>query len=116
MGATHERRGGEIDEPVRHDGDHGHHVHVVPLRLYFGIITTLFVLTFATVWTAHMDLGPWNTIVALLIAITKATLVVLIFMHVLWSKKIVWIMLGAAIVWFLILITFTMQDYVSRTW
>ena len=97
--------------------EHGHqHVHVVPLSLYFGIILSLFVLTAATVYTASMDLGAWNTVVALLIAITKATLVVLYFMHVRWSKKLVWIMVVAAIVWFGILISFTMQDYLSRGW
>lgn len=97
-------------------GHGGHHVHVVPLRLYITVITLLFALTFLTVWTASMDLGAYNTVVALLIAITKATLVVLIFMHVLWSKKLVWIMVGSSMVWFAILIAFTMQDYLSRTW
>lgn len=99
-----------------HEHSHGHHVHVVPLRTYFTIIVALFVLTGLTVYTASMDLGMWNTTVALAIAITKATLVVLIFMHVLWSKKLVWIMVGSAIVWFSILIAFTMQDYLSRIW
>ncbi|MBI5363292.1 MAG: cytochrome C oxidase subunit IV family protein [Planctomycetes bacterium] len=94
----------------------GHHVHVVPLSLYFGIITVLFVLTAATVITAKMDLGAYNTVVALVIAITKATLVVLYFMHVRWSKKLVWIMVGSSLVWFSILIAFTMQDYLSRGW
>ncbi|MBK7876163.1 MAG: cytochrome C oxidase subunit IV family protein [Planctomycetes bacterium] len=95
-------------------GHGGHHVHVVSLKMYFTVIALLFALTFLTVWTASMDLGAYNTIVALLIAITKATLVVLIFMHVLWSKKIVWIMVGSSVVWFAILVAFTMQDYLSR--
>ena len=95
-------------------GHGGHHVHVVSLKLYFTIIALLFALTALTVWTASMDLGAYNTGVALLIAITKATLVVLIFMHVLWSKKIVWIMVGSSLVWFAILVAFTMQDYLSR--
>lgn len=103
---------GHDHSPAQSHG--GHHVHVVPLSLYFGIIFALFVLTAATVWTASMDLGAYNTVVALLIAITKATLVVLYFMHVRWSKKLVWIMVGSSVVWFAILIAFTMQDYMSR--
>lgn len=97
-------------------GHAGHHVHVVPLSLYFTIIVILFTLTGLTVWTASMDLGAYNTVVALLIAITKATLVVLYFMHVRWSKRLVWIMVGSSLVWFAILIAFTMQDYMSRGW
>jgi cytochrome c oxidase subunit IV len=100
----------------REHGHGGHHVHVVPLSLYFGIIFVLFVLTGVTVWTARMDLGAYNTLVALAIAITKATLVVLYFMHVRWSKKIVWIMVASSMLWFAILIAFTMQDYMSRSW
>mgnify|MGYP002381909615 CR=1 FL=1 len=103
-------------------GDHGHaqahgqHVHVVPLRMYFTIIALLVALTWFTVFTAHMDLGPWNTVVALTIAVTKATLVVLFFMHVFWAKKLVWVFVGASLVWFFIMIAFTMQDFVSRGW
>jgi len=97
-------------------GQHGVHVHVVPLKIYFAIILALFFLTAATVVTAKMDLGAMNTVVALTIAVTKATLVVLFFMHVWWSKKLVWVFVGASLVWFLIMIAFTMQDFVSRGW
>lgn len=105
-----------------HSHDHGHaqahgqHVHVVPLGTYFAIITALVGLTVLTVFTAKMDLGPWNTVVALTIAVTKATLVVLFFMHVFWAKKLVWVFVGASLVWFFIMIAFTMQDFMSRGW
>jgi cytochrome c oxidase subunit IV len=104
------------DQPSH--GGHGGHggVHVVPIRLYTLVIVSLFVLTWLTFWTAQKDLGAMNTVVALTIAVTKATLVVLIFMHVFWSKKLVWVFVGAAFVWFMIMIAFTMQDFMSRGW
>ena len=85
-------------------------------RLIFGQIVVLVVLTVVTVLTAKMDMGAMNTVVALTIAVAKATLVVLFFMHVWWSKKLVWVFVGASLVWFLIMIAFTMQDFVSRGW
>jgi cytochrome c oxidase subunit 4 len=97
--------------------EHGSgHVHVVPLKIYFVIITTLGLLTAATVLTAKIDMGAMNTVVALTIAVIKGTLVVLYFMHVRWSKRLVWVFVAAAFVWFMILIAFTMQDFVSRGW
>ncbi len=97
--------------------EHGaHHVHVVPVSTYLIVITSLVACTWLTVFTAKRDLGAMNTVVALTIAVVKATLVVLIFMHVFWSKKLVWVFVGAAFVWFMIMIAFTMQDFLSRGW
>ena len=58
------------------------HDHILPRSLYYGIFAVLMVLTAATVGAAFVDLGPLNIIVALTIAVVKASLVVLIFMHV----------------------------------
>ncbi len=63
-------------------------VHVVPLRIYFVIFASLMVLTAMTVAVAYYDLGPLNTIVALSIAVTKAALVILYFMHVRYSPSL----------------------------
>lgn len=104
MSSGHDQHGGE------------HHVHVVPVRTYLMVISCLVALTWLTVFTAKRDLGSMNTVVALTIAVVKATLVVLIFMHVFWSKKLVWVYVGAAFVWFMIMIAFTMQDFMSRGW
>ncbi|MBI2221155.1 MAG: cytochrome C oxidase subunit IV family protein [Acidobacteria bacterium] len=60
--------------------------HIVSPRLYYVIFITLMVLTGVTVWVAFLDLKFMNTIVALTIAVTKATLVVLFFMHVKYSE------------------------------
>ena len=62
------------------------------------------VLTAVTVWVANLDLGRWNAIVALSIAVLKATLVVLYFMHVRYSSRLTWIFVGAGFFWLGILI------------
>jgi len=90
--------------------------HVAPTRLYYGIFAALMVLTAVTVWVAFRDLGIMNTYVAMTIAVAKATLVILYFMHVRWSGRLVPILLAAGLLWLVILITLTMSDYASRGW
>ncbi|MFN2384862.1 MAG: cytochrome C oxidase subunit IV family protein [Thermoanaerobaculia bacterium] len=92
------------------------HGHVVPLRIYFAIFGTLMVLTAATVFVAFRDLGPWNTIVAMGIAVTKATLVILYFMHVRYSDRLTRIVVAAGLFWFAILIALTLSDFWTRPW
>jgi cytochrome c oxidase subunit 4 len=72
--------------------------------------------TALTVWVANYDLKQWNAIVALSIAVIKATLVVLYFMHVRYSSKLTWVFVGAGLVWLIILFAFTLSDYMTRTW
>ena len=99
--------------------------HIVPLPVYFLVFAALLVLTYVTVVVSHVDLGrpevltvrvPMNVIVALVIAITKASLVVLFFMHVKYSSRLVQIIVGSSIVWLLILLVVTVGDYISRGW
>lgn len=90
--------------------------HVVSRKIYFFIFGALMVLTAVTVWVANLDLGRWNAIVALSIAVLKATLVVLYFMHVRYSSKLTWVFVGAGIIWLIILFAFTLSDYLTRTW
>jgi cytochrome c oxidase subunit 4 len=93
-----------------------HKHHIVPLRHYFGVFAALIVLTGATYWTALMDMGPLNTPVAMLIAIVKALLVVLIFMHVKYSNKLIKTMVVASALWLAIMFGFAGQDYLTRSW
>jgi cytochrome c oxidase subunit 4 len=72
--------------------------------------------TALTVLIANYDLGRWNAIVALSIAVFKATLVVLYFMHVRYSSKLTWVFVGAGLVWLIILFSFTLSDYMTRGW
>ena len=98
-----------------HDG-HGHAPHVVPLGVYFAVFAALMLGTWLTVMAAHQDFGRYNTAVALAIAITKALLVVLFFMHVRWSTRLTWVVAASGFFWLLILFGLTMQDYMTRGW
>jgi cytochrome c oxidase subunit 4 len=90
------------------------HEHVVPPRVYLVIFAILIALTATTTAVAFLDLGRLNTVIMLTIAVTKATLVILYFMHVRYSSRLTWIVLSAGFVWLMILIAFTMSDEVTR--
>ena len=90
--------------------------HIVSPVVYVGVFLALMVLTGLTVFASTVDLGMWNTPVALLIAITKAVLVVLFFMHVKYSSRLVSLAVGAAMLWLLLLLAGLIADYVSRGW
>jgi cytochrome c oxidase subunit 4 len=93
----------------------GHSEHVVSAGLYWLIFGILICATFLTAWIATVDLGPANTIVALVIATTKATLVVLIFMHVKYtSEKMTKAILISAVFWLILLLVLSLTDYSSR--
>jgi cytochrome c oxidase subunit IV len=91
-------------------------VHVVPLRIYFAVFACLMILTTVTVVVAYYDLGALNTIVALVIAVTKATLVILYFMHVRYSPSLTKLVVAGSFLWLFIMLSITMSDYVSRGW
>lgn len=90
------------------------HHHIVPLRTYLMVGIGLLVLTAVTIGAAHIQLGGWNVVVALLIAGVKATMVALIFMHLLYDKKIFLIIFIGAILFLAVMIIFTMFDVVER--
>jgi cytochrome c oxidase subunit 4 len=90
--------------------------HIVPARIYFAIFLGLMGLTAITVAVAFVDLGRLNDVVALTIAVIKAVLVVLYFMHVRYSSRLTWLVVGTGFVWLLVLIGFTLSDYFSRDW
>ena len=90
--------------------------HVVSPGVYVGVFLALIVMTGLTVFAATVDLGMWNTPVALLIAVAKAVLVVLFFMHVKYSSRLVSLAVGASVLWLLLLIAGVAADYLSRGW
>ena len=98
--------------------EHGSHGggHVVPVSTYLAVFGALVGLTILTVWAAGQDFGAMNTAVALGIAVTKASLVVLFFMHVKYGTPLVKLYVIAAIVWLGIMMVITMSDYASRGW
>jgi cytochrome c oxidase subunit 4 len=90
--------------------------HVAPKSMYYAVFAALMVGTAITVAVAFVDLGPLNNVLMLGIAITKALLVVLFFMHVRWSTRLTWLVVASGFFWLLILFGLTMQDYLTRGW
>lgn len=96
---------------------HDEHQHMT-IPKYLGIFAILIVGTVLTYFAATIDMD-WifpgaNTLVALLIAFTKMTCVMLFFMHVYWSPKLIWLSALASFFWLAIMFAFTMQDYITR--
>ena len=92
-----------------------HSGHIVPSKLNWLVWLILIVATFLTAWIATIDLGPFNTIVALVIASCKAPIVVLIFMQVKYtSEKMTKAVLIFAVCWLILLLFLSLTDYSSR--
>ncbi|MGH9946512.1 MAG: cytochrome C oxidase subunit IV family protein [Pyrinomonadaceae bacterium] len=96
---------------------HEEHDHM-NIPKYIGIFLILVVGTILTYYAATVDMD-WifpgaNTLVALGIAFTKMTCVMLFFMHVYWSPKLIWLAAIASFFWLAIMFAYTMQDYLTR--
>ena len=90
--------------------------HVAPKSMYYMVFGALILGTILTVAAARVNMGPLNNIVMLAIACTKASLVILFFMHVRWSSRLTWVVAMAGFFWLLILFGIGMSDYMSRGW
>ena len=90
--------------------------HVAPKSMYYAVFAALIVGTGLTVAVAFYDLGALNNVLMLGIAMTKALLVILFFMHVRWSTRLTWVVAASGFFWLLILFGLTMQDYLTRGW
>ena len=92
--------------------------HIVQRKVYFTIFGALMVFTLLTVYVASHDLDNIfkgaNTVVALTIAVIKATLVVLYFMHVRYSTRLIWVIVTAGLFWLGIMFVLTASDYLTR--
>lgn len=97
-----------------HEVEHQH----IGIPGYLGVFTVLVVGTILTYYVATVDLDfifpGANTLVALLIAFTKMACVMLFFMHVYWSPKLIWLAAVASFFWLAIMFAYTMQDYLTR--
>ena len=89
---------------------------VVPFNTYFKVFVALLILLALTTGIAYVDMGPFNTVVALVIALIKMVLVMLFFMHLRQSSALMRTVVVAALFWLVILIGLTYSDYSSRTW
>lgn len=94
------------------DGGHddAHVGHVVPLRILFGTLAALLVLTWATVAVTKIDLGPWNLWLAMGIAGAKATIVAMYFMHLRWDRPINGIVLLTSVSLLVLFLGFALID------
>jgi cytochrome c oxidase subunit IV len=90
--------------------------HAASRRAYYVVFLVLLACTYLTWQVAYFDLGPLNALAALGIAIFKATIVVLFFMHARSSPKLTWIVIMAGLFWLGILIALTASDYLTRNW
>ena len=90
--------------------------HIVSLRVYFTIFMSLMVLTALTVAASEVDLGRFNVAVAMAIAVLKASLVVLYFMHLRYSPTMTWLVVGTGIGCLALLILLIMADPWTRDW
>jgi cytochrome c oxidase subunit 4 len=90
--------------------------HVLPKRIYYTVFAILMFCTYLTVQIAFFDLGPFNVVAALTIAVFKAALVVLFFMHVKYSTRLTWAVVAGSIFWLGILLVLTLGDYLTRSW
>ncbi len=90
--------------------------HIVSPKVYLAIFAALLVLTALTVAASFVEMGIFNPIVALGIAVVKATLVVLFFMHVKYSTKLTKLTVGAGLFTFIVLVGMTLSDYMTRAW
>ena len=91
--------------------------HIVYPRVYVAIFLVLMAGTALTAWVAYFDFpGPLNAVVALTIAVVKATFVVLYFMHVRYSARLVWLIIASGLFWMAIMFALTISDYSTRSW
>jgi len=89
---------------------------VVSTKIYLRTFAGLLALTLTTVLIGFLDLGWGSMFIAVAIALAKATLIACFFMHALLEKKLVKLVIAGAILWFLILVTLTVGDYLTRGW
>jgi cytochrome c oxidase subunit 4 len=99
-----------------HGGGHGadHVPHVTPITHYFGVFGALLVLTAITVGVSYLDFGPWNLVIAMVVATMKATAVAAIFMHLLYDIKFHALVFSFSLIFLAIFITFTSFDTFAR--
>jgi cytochrome c oxidase subunit 4 len=89
---------------------------IVPVRVYVAVWAALIVLTVTTVGVSKLELGEFNFVAAMTIAVIKGSLVVWFFMNVRQSSSLTRLFVGAGFFWMAILIVFVLSDYFSRGW
>ena len=92
------------------------HEHVDSIKTYTLVFLSLLALTLATTVVAAVDLGPFNVVMALFIAVVKMMLVALFFMHLRHSTVLTKVVVGGGMLWLGILLVFSLADFLTRGW
>src|ERR1700741_4545798 len=104
-----------MPEPAAHTDAHAEpHDDVVPVGTYILVFLALMAATGLTVVASYWDHGLWDTAVEVLIAVTKASLVVFFFMHLKYSPKLFWVWVGAAIFFLILMLTGFASDFLAH--
>jgi len=89
---------------------------VVSPRTCVIVFVALLALALATTLIGFIDLGPFSMVIAITIATAKATLIAAFFMHALYEAKVIRVILAGGVIWFLIMVTLTLGDFMTRGW
>ena len=92
------------------------HIPIPKTKTLVSVFASLIALTLVTTLVSYVDLGEFNIVAALLIALVKASLVAWIFMGVRYTSSLTKLFVVAGIVWLMILVVITFSDYSSRGW
>jgi cytochrome c oxidase subunit 4 len=95
---------------------HASEHHIVPVGTYFAVYVALLLLLGATFGVYYINLGFWSIALGITIAVVKSALILMYFMHVRFSSRLVWVFAAAGFAWLAILVALTLSDYVSRAW
>lgn len=99
-----------------HTQEHNEHIGLLGYFIVFGILVFGTIMTYVTAkWDLDGIFPGANTLLALIIAFTKMTVVILYFMHVRWQSKLIWLSAVAGFFWMAIMFAYTMQDYLTRS-
>jgi cytochrome c oxidase subunit IV len=90
--------------------------HAPATRVYYIVYIALMILLLLTVGVHWLEWGIWGTVAALTLAVVKAVLVVLYFMHVRYSSRLVWVFALSGFIWLALLLGGLLSDYMSRGW
>lgn len=108
-----------MPEPTSAQPTAGHPIAGQPTvgrKTYFFTFFGLLGLTLLTTLLGYVDMGVLNVVVALLLAAMKASLIATFFMHALYESRLIRVVMAGGIIWFLIMVTLTMADFISRGW
>ncbi len=91
--------------------------HIPTKKFLVTIWASLICLTVLTAAVSYLELGPFNIVLALVIATCKMLLVALFFMGIKYiSEKMTIVVIVAGLFWLFIMLALTMTDYISRPW